>query len=123
VEHEAVPQLDIFEALELWDWEARLLHKVWGNLDVVLDEIESRGGGAGGRQRPALGLIANPVDLVRPGINVEVSRSWIPCGPGNNACACTDTQVREGSVHSLGLEDDCRPIGRPHEEDLGRDKI
>lgn len=84
MEHKAVPQLDIFEALEMWDWEARLLHKVWGNLDVVLDEIESRGGGAGGRQRPAFGLIANPVDLVRPGINAEVSRSRIPCGPGNN---------------------------------------
>jgi DNA ligase-4 len=76
VEHEAVPQLDIFEALEMWDWEARLLH-------VVLDEIESRGGGAGGRQRPPFGLIANPVDLVRPGVNVEASRSRIPCGPGN----------------------------------------
>jgi hypothetical protein len=83
VEHEAVPQLDIFEALEMWDWEARLLHKVWGNLDVVLDEIETRGGGAGGRQRPPFGLIANPVDLVRPGVNVEASRSRIPCGPGN----------------------------------------
>jgi hypothetical protein len=85
VEHKAIPQLDIFEALEMWDWEARLLHKVWGNLDVVLDEVETRGGGAGGRQRPAFALISNPVDLVRPGINVEVSRSWIPCGPGNKS--------------------------------------
>jgi hypothetical protein len=72
VEQKAVPQLDVFEALELWDWEARLLHKVWGNLDVVLDEVENRGEGAGRRQRPSFSLISNPADLVRPGINIEV---------------------------------------------------
>lgn len=126
VEHKATPQLDIFVALEAWDWEARSYHKVWSNLDLVLDEIENRGGGAGRRQRPNGALTSDPLRLIRPGINVEVS----PCFERElvfhlqlTTVCFTDTQMRKRPFNPISLEDDRRSVGRAHKDDLGRDQI
>jgi hypothetical protein len=67
-----VPQLDIFTAMSLWDPAARVLHRIWGNVDLVMDEIEQRGGGAGRRQKSIVAEVASFVGLVQPGVNLEV---------------------------------------------------
>ena len=91
VENKPTPQLDITAALEIWDWEARSLYRVWSNLDVVLDEIERRGGGAGRRRRPDRSVTTDPDELVRPGINIEVrclSSSSLMIARLSNALIC-----------------------------------
>jgi len=59
--------------MRLWDKEAPSLHRIWGNIDLVMDEIERREGGAGRRTIIRSAPAKSLSDLVRPGINVDVS--------------------------------------------------
>jgi hypothetical protein len=74
-DNKAIPQLDIRMAMGLWDKEALSLHRIWGNVDLVMDEIERREGGAGRRTEVRSVPVKSLSDLIRPGINVEVSRN------------------------------------------------
>ena len=72
-DNKAIPQLEIRTAMRLWDKEAPSLHRIWGNIDLVMDEIERREGGAGRRTIIRSAPAKSLSDQVRPGINVEVS--------------------------------------------------
>ena len=71
-EYKAAPQLDIRTAIRLWDKEAPSLHRIWGNVDLVMNEIERREGGAGRRSEGGTVPATSLSNLIRPGINVEV---------------------------------------------------
>ncbi|GHJ90147.1 hypothetical protein NliqN6_6549 [Naganishia liquefaciens] len=63
------PVLDVFRAMNLWDWEMRELYRACGDLDVVCRVVEALGGGAGRRPR-GIRAVAEPVI----GVQVEIPK-------------------------------------------------